>query len=944
MTFKEHQQQKKAAREFVERWQTAEGSEQQEAAKFWIDLFISVLGIPNPADPSRGVLNFERRVKGRRIDVFLEDVGVLIEHKSRGVDLDTPELRGKEKSGALRFETPFEQAKWYADNLPYHQKPRWIITCNFDEIRIYDLDDENAEQNPDCLLLAEIPEQFDRLSFLISKENSRKEREKQLSVDAGKVVGKLYDALAKSYKHIESDPHEQQSLNILLTRIVFLLYAEDAGLLHEKNDFYTYLAGCKAEKIAAALRELFVTLKTPENQRCEYMSNELKRFPYINGGLFEQDIIIPPFTEAARTILLQEASAGFDWSGISPTIFGAVFESTLNPATRRAGGMHYTSIDNIHKVIDPLFYNALREKWSDIEQRIEEIENSNDPYTKRINKKRKLIEGFIEKISDIRVFDPACGSGNFLTETYICLRRLENRALEVLYGTQKTWAAIKPVQVSIHQFYGVEINNFAVAVAKTALWIAELQMLELTQEILEDIELKPFPLKDNDNIRCANALRMDWNDVLPASQCNYIIGNPPFGNKVLTEQQKKERAETFDKHGGLLDYVACWYKVASDYICDNPVRCAFVSTNSICQGQQVNPLWTPLFESGIHIDFAHRTFVWDSEAPEKAHVYCIIVGFSRVGVGRRVIYDGDTAIDAKNINGYLVDAQNMVAEARTNPLSDVPKMLYGIKPADHGHLLLDEAEKYQLIQKEPKSSNWILPFISAKELIDGKNRYCLWLDGITESELHEMPMVLDRVMRCKEWREQQVKTGDAYKLKDVPHLMRPSSKFHICDYIVIPLHSGERREYIPIAFVRGKTIPANSSSIVPDATVYHFGILISQFHMAWMRVVAGRLESRYRYTSELVYNNFIWPNPTETQRQRIESCAQAVLDARGEHPGKSLAALYKHEKMPANLRAAHHALDAAVEAAYGVNFGGDEGRITARLFHLYAQATASKGK
>ena len=917
-------EQKHAAKAFVARWQAAEGNEQRESNKFWIELCQEVLGIPNATH----VLDFERKAKGRRIDVFYEDMGILIENKSRGVSLDAPEQRGKDVHGRPRMVTPYEQARWYADNItPRSIAPKWLLTCNFDEMRIYDLDCDDAEESYEIITLEELPAQYHRLSFFRAKENSRLEREKQLSVAAGAVVGRLYDAFAKAYRNIETDAQEQKSLNILITRIVFLLFAEDAELLHERNAFYQYLKSFQVNHMRQALIDLFAVLKTPKEERDPYIDPDLAAFPYVNGGLFEADIVIPQFTADVRFILLQEASAEFDWRDISPTIFGAVFESTLNPLTRRAGGMHYTSVENIHKLTGPLFMDDLRAELAAIEGAATE-------------KERKFkLQAYRRKLASLKFLDPACGSGNFLTETYIGLRKLENRVLEGLYGGQMVMGEFDPIQVTADQFFGIEINDFAVEVAKTALWIAELQMLDETREILS-MWIDPLPLKRNDNIVCANALRKNWNEVLPAEECSYIIGNPPFvGYSYLNEDQKDDRLNICGKGSGFLDYVACWYFKAANYMAGYPVRAALVSTNSICQGLQVDLLWKPLFESGIGIDFAWRTFVWNSEATDQAHVHCVIVGFSRMG-GPKALFDSDgLRHDSANINGYLLDAPSQFISKRAQPLCDVPPMAQGHKPAEHGCLLLSAEERAELIAREPGAERWIRPFSMGAEFINGIERYCLWLHGITDEELDALPLVKERVDACRAWREAQVKTGDAYRYRTTPHLFKVCNYFHDVSYIGVPSVSSERREYVPMGFVANGMIPGNQLYFVESDSLYMFGVMQSRIHNAWMRVVAGRLESRYRYANTIVYNNFVWPEPTAEQHAAIEAAAQAVLDARANHPGASLATLYDPDKMPLDLREAHAALDAAVEAAYGATFNGDEEKIVAHLFNLYAEKT-----
>lgn len=918
--------QKAAVKKFVERWQMAEGNEQRESNSFWIELCSQVLGIANPTQH----LDFERKVKGRRIDVFYEDRSILIENKSRGISLDAPEQRGKDRYGNRRMVTPFEQAKWYADNItPRSVGPKWMITCNFDEMRIYDLDKEDAETSYEIIRLEELPDQYHRLSFFTRKENSRLEREKQLSVKAGEVVGKLYDAFAKAYHNIEHDKREQKSLNILVTRIVFLLFAEDAELLHERDAFYRYLKGFQVNHMRQALADLFNVLKTPREERDCYLDPDLAAFPYVNGGLFEADIIIPQFDESTRFILLQEASAEFDWKDISPTIFGAVFESTLNPDTRRAGGMHYTSIENIHKLTGPLFYDALKDELTFIEGSPTE-------------KERKFkLNAFRAKLASLKFLDPACGSGNFLTETYLSLRKLENRVLEDLYGGQMVMGELDPIQVTPDQFYGIEINDFAVEVAKTALWIAELQMLDQTREILS-MWIDPLPLKTNDNIHEGNALRIDWNGVLPAEQCSYIIGNPPFlGYSNLNEEQKADRASIF---GGVstVDYVACWYAKASEYAKGHHIRTALVSTNSICQGQQVKPIWDRMFAEGNHIDFAWRTFVWNNEAADQAHVHCVIVGFSREdGVDKTIFMEDGAVHDATNINGYLEDKSNVSLERRARPICDVPPMVAGGKPSDGQNLILEPDERDALVAACPEAEKWIRPFSMGAEFINGKDRYCLWLVDVTPDELDAMSPVKERVDRVREMRLASKKAATRKK-SEMPWLFDEVRPPVGDSYIVVPKVSSGRREYVPIGFVDNGMIPGDMLFYVNEAKLYEFGVLTSHFHNAWVRSVAGRLKSDYRYNNTIVYNNFVWPDPTPEQRERIEACAQRVLDARDAHPGDSLATLYDPDKMPGDLLAAHKALDAVVEAAYGVNFNGDEEKIVAHLFKLYAEKTGDE--
>ena len=926
-------EQKAAAKQFVERWQAAEGSETSEANKFWIELVGDVLGIPNPTH----ALDFERKVRGKWIDVLYEDMGILIENKSRGVDLDKAYERGKNDGGDARIVTPYQQAKWYADNMPRSQSPRWIITCNFDEIRIYDLDKEDPQRSMESLRLEELPDLVHRLSFFTRKENSRLEREKQLSIEAGTVVGKLYDRLSTRYHDIESDEEEQRSLNILITRIVFLLYAEDSGLLQEKDAFYNYLKGFSVEGMAGALKDLFTVLKTPEEERGRlYVPDKAKEFPYINGGLFADEIIIPPLDDNTRTTLLLEASAKFDWRSISPTIFGAVFESTLNPETRRQGGMHYTSVENIHKVTGPLFYDALRKELAEIEGE------------KQQKKREFRLRKFREKLSKIKVLDPACGSGNFLTETYLGLRKLENRVLEDLYGDQMVFAGFDPILVSIDQFYGIEINDFAVEVAKTALWIAELQMLEQTREITGEW-IEALPLKKNDNIWCENALRIDWNDVLQANECSYIIGNPPFyGAMEMTRAQKEEMKVVFDnlKGVGELDYVCAWYAKAAEYIGEKPIACAFVSTNSICQGLPVGVFWQYAKQQcGLDIDFAFRTFIWNNEAVDQAHVHCVIVGFSKNGFLKRqkkLFLEDGTVVNAQNIDGYLVDEPDVFISERSKPVSDVPQMAFGSMPRTKGFTITAE-QKRQFVSKNPLSAKWIKPFMGATEFLNDKPRYCLWLLDADDNEIEQCPLVVERIEQVRQERSAS-KAESTRKMAETPKEFAQIAQPVSGNYLLVPRHSSQRRRYLPMGFFGVDVICGDSNLLVPNATVYEFGIMSSGFHNAWMRRVCGRIKSDYRYSKDIVYNNFVWPDPTPEQRARIEACAQAILDARDNHPGKSLADLYDPDKMPVDLLAAHKALDKAVEDAYGVEFDGDEEKIVAHLFKLYAEKTKENRK
>lgn len=919
----------RAATEFANKW-VNRSYEKGDTHSFWLELLRNVLGMTDVTTKCR----FEQPTSaGGFIDVVIAEAKTIVEQKSGSVDLDKREIR----QGVMV--TPFEQAKRYADSLPNIHRPDFIIVSNFHTFRIHDLNKDNPRDEFVEFSLAELPEQFYLLSFLTDPAFSRSAREEAVSIEAGEQIGRLHAALSKQY--IDPGTKESQhSLNVLCVRLVFCLFAEDSGLFDRRDAFLHYLQEFSAPQMRNALLELFDVLDTPVDERDPYLTDALRAFPYVNGGLFKGRVEIPNFTDEIRALLF-EVSEHTDWSEISPTIFGGVFESTLNPETRRSGGMHYTSPENIHRVIDPLFLDSLRAELNAI--------LTEEGLTERRRRNRLL--KYQEKLGSFVFFDPACGSGNFLTETYIHLRRLENSVLSQLESGQTSFEmeemGTSQIKVTLDQFYGIEINDFAVNVARTALWIAELQAnIESQSIVLRDID--DLPLSDAATIVTGNALRMDWNEVVPATQCDYVMGNPPFiGYSNHSKEQKEDRAALFGRSGGVLDYVACWYKKAADYTQGLKTPCAFVSTNSICQGQQVTPLWKPLFERGISIDFAHRTFVWGNEASDQANVHVVIVGFSYGTRKPRLLFDYHrneliSVTEVKEINGYLADAPSVFIERRRKPLCDVPYMAQGFKPADGGNLLLSQSSAQELLHQEPASRKWIRPFSMGEEFIKGIDRYCLWLPEITGTELKQLPLIRERIEACRGWRTQQVTTGDAYKLRNTPHLLRPCNKFKDGPYIGVPKVSSERRKYIPMGFVANGMIPGDMLYFIPTGSLYVFGLMMSQFHNAWMRVVAGRLKSDYRYANTVVYNNFIWPNATEDQRLNIEQCAQAVLDARDQYEGATLADLYDPDNdflYPALINA-HNALDRAVEQAYGVNFNGDEKKIVAHLFELYARATA----
>ena len=974
------QQQCHAAQDFANFWKNR-GDEKSETQQFWMSLLHSVFGIEEP----QKFIEFEKRVQLTHvsfIDAFIAATKVLIEQKSSDIDLH----KGYKQSDGSML-TPFQQAKRYANELPYSLRPRWVVVSNFQSFLVYDMENPNGE--PFEILLENLGKEYYRLSFLTDMGNAHLKREMEVSIKAGDLVGKIYDALLAQYKDA-TNAETLRSLNMLCVRLVFCLYAEDAGVFGKRNMFHDYMSEFDARNFRRALMDLFKVLDTQLDKRDPYIDEALAAFPYVNGGLFTDcDIEIPNFTDELRLLILDKASDDFDWSEISPTIFGAVFESTLNPETRRSGGMHYTSIENIHKVIDPLFLNDLRRELDEI--KAESVEKV----------KMRRASDFQKRLSNLRFLDPACGSGNFLTETYLSLRRLENEAIriqtkgQVRLGFEET----NPIRVSIHQFYGIEINDFAVATATTALWIAENQMMKETSSIV-DFDLDMLPLKTYHNIKEGNALRVPWTEwevtdephqvviagqtyVYPKQESpasivsepvvrygnidlytdeihlnpkgkkpefyhvdfDYIMGNPPFvGYSLQSKEQKQDLVDLFGKkwkNVGKLDYVSGWYLKAAKLMRNTNIHTALVSTNSITQGEQVANLWRPLFEEyGMQIDFAYRTFRWDSESTLKAHVHCVIIGFSKCGNGTKTIFtESDNPIQASNINPYLIDAPAVWIESRTKSLCDVPQMIYGNKPVDGGFLFLTESEKIEFLKKEPTLEKFIRQIYGSEEYINNRKRYCLWLVGASPMELRKSPLIMERIGNVRKYRLNSTKEAtrrDAETPTLFQEIRHPNS-----DYIIVPRVSSENRRYVPMGFITPEIIVNDSVQIIPNATLYHFGVLTSNVHMAWMRVVCGRLKSDYRYSKDIVYNNFPWPIVSigSTAEQKIERTAQAILDARAKYPDCSLADLYDEATMPPELRKAHEENDHAVMAAYGFSTKMTESEHVAELMRLYGEMT-----
>lgn len=987
-------EQQTAAKKFVKEW-SGKGYEKGECQKFWIDLLCNVFGIQDFAD----FIFFEEQVKEKIvftkksqksqtitnfIDAYIPSTRVMIEQKSSNKD-----LRERTRQSDGKFLTPYEQAKRYVAELPLSQHPKWIVACNFSEFLVYNM--ENPSNEPEQIFLKDLPKEYHRLNFLVDARSEHIQREVEISVKAGEIVGKIYDALLPEFGD-NPTTEDLHALNVLCVRIVFCLYAEDAGIF-QKEQFYNYLKSFRVENMRVALRELFRVLDTKPEDRDRFMEEKLAEFPYVNGSLFheKEGETIPPISEMAAEIILTHGSLDFDWSDISPTIFGAVFESTLNPETRRSGGMHYTSIENIHKVIDPLFLNDLNAEFLSICE-IKTVKTRNDK-----------LENFQKKLGSLKFLDPACGSGNFLTETYASLRKLENKCIRLRLGSRPAFDVYGDefkLQVNIDQFYGIEINDFAVNVAKAALWIAENQMMKETAQILGR-NLEFLPLKTNATIVEGNALRMDWeylnekdsepsisadkvNIVSPKdldsnrpmiiaepgkhyktltvitddlhigkaesthskNHYDYIMGNPPFiGARLMTAEQKGELQTIFKnvKNNGNLDYVSCWYKKTADLIKRTNSKAALVSTNSISQGEQPAILWDSLLASGMQIDFAYRTFRWDSESEQMAHVHCVIIGFSSASnesekYNQKMIYNADgKKIQAQNINPYLMDAPNILIKSRQVPLCDVPEIGIGNKPIDGGNYLFTEEEKLAFVKKEPESEKYFKKWIGSDEFINRYHRWCLWLGDCSPAEIRKMNECYKRVQAVKDFRLAS-KSAPTRKLAEKP------TRFHVenfpaGNYILIPEVSSEKRRYIPMGFMTPDIFCSNLVKIIPDATLYHLGVLTSNTHMAWVRAVCGRLESRYRYSKDIVYNNFPWSNPSDAQKARIEATAQAILDIRAKYPDSSLADLYDELTMPADLRKAHTENDHAVMEAYGFSPKMTEDEIVAELFKMYEKLT-----
>lgn len=914
------------AEAFASRWAN-KGNENQDTQRFWIDFYQNVLGVEDAV--SR--LEFEKPVftdastHEGYIDVFIPSAKTLVEQKSLGIDL------AKEETRQGRKVTPAKQGNAYAQGMPLSQQPRYIIACNFAEFWVFDRERDSLCREPLFKLpLAELPKNLAAIQFLKGGAEAPATISRAVSVEAGKIMSKLHDQVAEAFDDPDA-PENHHALSVLMTRLMFLMFCEDSGLV-APNAFRDYVSHFQAGDLRRGLKDLFVWLDIKDEDRDKYAEPWLKKLPYMNGGLFREKTEIPPLSENFRHTLIVEGCQEFDWSGVSPTVFGSIFEGALSHDHRRANGQHFTSPENIHKVIDPLFLDDLKAEFE---------EACAKPVAG--GARTRALKDLHKKIGSISILDPAAGSGNFLTESYLCLRQLENRILFELQGDQASFSfedsGDRDVLVSLRNFHGIELEDFACCVARTALWIAEKQADADTAKVTQRV-YQELPLTDYEGIVNANALRIDWNSVVPADEVDYVLGNPPFiGSSRLNDLQKEDRSAIFGRIAGTLDYVACWHKMAAEYAKGHQVRCAFVSTNSICQGQQVEPLWKPLFDDAVHIDFAYPTFEWDSQADDEAHVHVIIVGFSREHDNQKKLYSAESCRPVSNINGYLMDAPSIFVSKRSTPLfSGISPMVYGSKPCDGGFLQIKD-DDYERAMNDEIARGFVRRCLGAAELINNRDRWCLWLEDATSQDIARSPFLKERVFQCREWRSAQTVTGDAYKLRDTPHLFRPNDRRPKGPFLCVPRHFSGGRKYFTVKRCESGEIATDACFFADDPDGLLFGIISSGVFMAWQKAVGGELKSDCRFSNTIVWNNFPLPKLTDEGRRAIIDAGQAVLSARGLYHGASLADLYKpaDEFLYPELFEAHGKLDEAIESAYGVDFNGDENKIVSHLFNLYAE-------
>ena len=893
---------KDRALKFSQDW--ADTHNEEADAKPFLDAFFNVFGISR-----KKIGTFEHKVKkiddaNGYIDLLWKGV-ILIEMKSRGKNLDKA----------------FEQAIAYTHNLKEHELPRYILVCDFHEFRLYD----TSEQSTHCFTIDQFIDHVGQFGFIAGYEKKTYKEQDPVNVKAAEHMGRLHDAL----KTIGYTGHP---LEVYLVRILFCLFAEDTTIF-EKQQFQDYIEQRTSDDgsdLAARIAELFQVLNTPQDTRYTNLDEQLAAFPYVNGKLFEETLPTASFDAKMRRALLE--CCYIDWSLISPAIFGSMFQSVMNPIERRNLGAHYTSEQNILKLIKPLFLDALWDEYHSI------IKGKNKTQV------TAALNQFHEKLARQNYLDPACGCGNFLVITYRELRLLELEVIKHLHAKDQLLDIDTMVRLNVDIMHGIEYEEFPARIAEVAMWLIDHQMNMLVSAEFGQYYVR-LPLRRAAHIIHGDALSTDWESVVAKDKLSYILGNPPFiGSKMMTQPQRDTIVDIFKgvKGAGVLDYVTGWYAKAAAYIQGTRIKAAFVSTNSIVQGEQTSILWSHMMNQlGVTIHFAHRSFKWRNEARGNAAVYCVIIGFANFDVDKKTIFDYEDIkgeaheVEAKNINSYLVDAQNIFVESRSNPICKVPEIKIGNKPIDGGFYLFTTEEKNDFLKIEPKAEKWFRRWLGSHEFINGYERWCLLLRDCPPAELRSMPEAMKRIEAVKQVRLSS-KSAPTQKLAEAP------TRFHVenmpnSNYLILPETSSENRTYIPIGFETPETLSSNLVKVIADATLYHFGVLTSMMHMAWVKTTCGRLKSDYRYSKDIVYNNYPWPqNPTDKHRAAIEAAAQAVLDARAAHPDASLADLYDPLTMPANLRQAHNALDKAVDAAYAFKGNTDTERM-ALLFAQYQQ-------
>lgn len=930
---------------FSKEW--ADTHNEEADAKSFLDAFFDVFGVPR-----KKIGTFEHRIKKLNdadgyIDLLWKGT-ILIEMKSRGKNLDKA----------------FEQAKEYAHGLKNHELPKYILVCDFHTFRLFDTEEKSTHE----FKLPDFAKNVNLFGFISGYQKKIYKEQDPANIKAAELMGKLHDRL----KEIGYDGHP---LEVYLVRILFCLFAEDTTIFNRQQfqDYIEQRTNIDGSDLAAKLQELFQVLNTENEKRFKNIDEDLAAFPYVNGKLFEEMLPTASFDSKMRQALLE--CCYLDWSKISPAIFGSMFQSVMNPVERRNLGAHYTSETNILKLIKPLFLDEL---WAEFE---------------RIKNNKTKLPDFHKKISLLKFLDPACGCGNFLIITYRELRLLELEILNKIQEGQQVIDLKSLILLEVDQFYGIEYEEFPARIAEVAMWLMDHQM-NMAFSLKFGLPFNRLPLKKAANIVHGNALQIEWSDLLHLSKKNYdfitnhliaaveepithynkltiktqtltkervtktqnqnigtfdyIFGNPPFiGSKVMKQHQRDEVVNEFDNipGSGVLDYVAGWYMKAAKYIQGTKTKVAFVSTNSIVQGEQTSILWGELLNKyNIKIHFAHRTFKWRNEATGNAAVYCVIVGFANFDSSNKIIFEYEDIkgeaheIKVKNINPYLVDAKDLMINKSSNPICKVPKMSFGNMPLDGGHLLLSDEEKEEFLLKEPQAKKYIKPLISAFEFLNGEKRWCLWLVDIDPSELQKLPEVFNRVKLVKKFRLNSI-APSTQKFAATPTLFRDRNQPET--FIVVPRVSSENRAYIPIGFFNKNSIVSDTCMSIPNAKLYHFGILTSIMHMAWVKNICGRLKSDFRYSKDIVYNNYPWPeSPTEKQTKAIETASQKVLDARAEFPKSSLADLYDPDGMPPLLIKAHNELDKAVDLAYRLKPFTSEAIRLEFLFGLYEKYTS----